>query len=187
MRPDPGGWVLPGVAGGLLALSFPPLGPPFLVFLALVPLLAHIEDCPHGPAGRWRATRAGLITGGVYFGLQLYWFLLALLPRSALAVPAYLGAVLGLAGLVGAFGWATHAGRDGLRLPLAVRALILWTAIEWVQGHLGDLAFPWLGLGAALTPWPTLAGAADLVGGRGLTAWVAAVNGVLATVVLRLR
>jgi apolipoprotein N-acyltransferase len=177
--------VLPALAGGLLAASFPPLGPPPLVFIALVPLLVHIERCPDGPAGRWRATVGGLIAGAACFGLQLYWLLVALMRFSALAIPAYLGAVLVLAALVGVFAWATHLTRDRLGLPLAVRTLVLWTALEWARGNLGDLAFPWLGLGAALSPWPVMAGAADLVGGRGLTAWIGAVNGLLATATLR--
>ena len=186
MRPGARDWVLPGLAGGLLAFSFPPWGPPLLVFFALVPLLVQIERCPDGSTGRWRATVAGLVAGATCFGLQLYWVLFALVRYSALAVPAYLGAVLVLAALVGVFGWATHLVRERFGLPLVARTLVLWTGLEWIRGHVGDLSFPWLGLGAALTPWPEIAGAADIVGGRGLTAWIAATNALLATATLRI-
>nr|NIP82285.1 apolipoprotein N-acyltransferase [Gemmatimonadota bacterium]NIQ58027.1 apolipoprotein N-acyltransferase [Gemmatimonadota bacterium]NIU78210.1 apolipoprotein N-acyltransferase [Gammaproteobacteria bacterium]NIX47199.1 apolipoprotein N-acyltransferase [Gemmatimonadota bacterium]NIY11575.1 apolipoprotein N-acyltransferase [Gemmatimonadota bacterium] len=92
-----------------------------------------------------------------------------------------------LTGLVGAFAWAVHYTRDRLGLPLVLLAALFWPSLEWIQAHLGDLAFPWLGLGTALAPFPRLAGAADLVGSRGLTVWIAAVNGLLADGVIRSR
>lgn len=178
---------LPVLAGVLLALSFPPFPVPLAIFGGLVPLLLFIAERPPGGAGRWQATRGGVVTGVVYFGIQLYWMAVALLRYSALAIPAYLGIVLVLAALSGAFAWAVHVTRDRLQLPLPLLAAIFWTALEWLQAHLGDLAFPWLGLGTALAPVPTLAGAADLVGARGLTFWIAGTNGLIAAIILRHR
>lgn len=160
---------LPILSGALLALAFPPARLLVPAFIGLVPLVLFIVGQPPGPVGRWTATRAGLITGVVYFGAQLYWIAVALLRYSVLAVPAYLGMVLVLAGLTGGFAWAMHYTHQRLDIPLPLSTAVFWTLLEWVQAHLGDLAFPWLGLGAALTPFPTLAGAADLVGSRGLT------------------
>ena len=177
----------PVLAGVLLALSFPPFPLPLLVFLGLVPLLLFITEQEPGPAGRWNATRGGITFGVVYFGIQLYWVAVALLRYSILAAPAYLGLIALLAALAGAFAWAVHFTRERTELPLALLVAIYWTMLEWVQGHLGDLAFPWLGLGAALTPTPTLAGAADLAGALGLTVWIAAVNGLVATIILVVR
>ncbi|MGK7312233.1 MAG: apolipoprotein N-acyltransferase [Candidatus Longimicrobiales bacterium M2_2A_002] len=187
LAPPKGERALPLLAGGILALAHPPVELLLPAFIGLVPLLVFIADRPPGPAGRWSATRAGLLTGAVYFGIQLYWFFVALVFHSVLAVPAYLGIVAVLTGLTGAFAWAVHYTRERLGLPLALAATLFWPALEWTQGHLGDLAFPWLGLGAALAPFPALAGAADLVGARGLTVWIAAANGVLATLLLRYR
>lgn len=179
-----GAAVLPVLSGLLLAVSFPPFPLTPVVFLGIVPLLLYIAERPAGARGRWEATRGGIITGVVYFGVQLYWMATALLRYSLLAIPAYLGAVLVLAGLAGGFAWAVHLTRDRLRLPLPVAAAVFWTSMEWVQGHLGDLAFPWLGLGTALAPVPMLAGAADLVGALGLTLWIATINGLLASALL---
>lgn len=177
---------LPVLSGVLLALSFPPARLLVPVFVALVPLLLFIASRPDDPGGRWSATRGGIVTGVVYFGLQLYWIAVALIRYSVLAIPAYLGMVAVLAGLTGAFAWAIHFTRQrpGVQLPLAVTVAVFWTMLEWTQAHLGDLAFPWLGLGTALAPFPTLAGAADLVGARGLTFWIAGVNGLIASIVL---
>lgn len=179
--------MLPVLAGVLLALAYPPA--PFLlpVFVGLAPLLVFIGERPPGAAGRWSATRAGLVMGTVYFGLQLYWLPVALAHRPVLALPAYVLTVLVLAGFTGAFGWAVHYTRQRLGLPLVLLAALFWTTLEWGQGRVGELSVPWLGLGYALAPFPRLAGAADLVGVRGLTLWIAAVNGLLAMAIIRYR
>src|SRR5690606_25846245 len=106
---------------------------------------------------------------------------------SALAIPAYLLTTAALAGSVAVVAWLLHFVREHARVPIIVAAPVLWTAAEWVQGNLGDLSFPWLGLGTSLAAFPVLAGAADLVGARGLTFWLAAVNALLADAVLRAR
>ncbi len=187
LLPARGERALPLLSGALLALSYPPLRMVVAPFIGLVPLLLFIAERPGGAEGRWAATRAGLLTGVVYFGLQLYWLAVALIYYSKLAIPAYVGTVLVLAGFTGAFAWAVHYARERLGLPLALGATLFWPALEWMQGHLGDLSFPWLGLGTALAYLPRLAGAADLVGARGLTVWLAAINGMVATLVLRYR
>jgi apolipoprotein N-acyltransferase len=125
--------------------------------------------------------------GAVYFGLQLYWIAAALLPRSILGLPAYLLSVGVLAGMAGAFAWAVHFTRERIGLPIVLGTALFWTTLEWVQARAGDVAFPWLGLGHALAPFPILAGAADLVGARGLTLWIAAINGLVAVAIVRLR
>jgi apolipoprotein N-acyltransferase len=186
--PPPGERALPVVAGVLLALAYPPARLLVPALVGLVPLLVFIAERPAGPGGRWSATRAGALTGVVYFGAQLYWLAVALLPESpALAIPAYLLFVGVLAGFTAAFAWGLHYTLERLGLPLALLAALLWTTLEWTQGRLGDLAFPWLGLGHALAPFPRLAGAADLVGARGLTLWLAGINGLLAMAAVRHR
>ena len=185
--PPRGERLLPILSGVLLVTAFPPF--PLLLpsFIALVPLLVFVAERPPGSAGRWAAGRGGFIAGLVYFGLLLYWMVVALVFYSALAIPAYLLTTTILAGFVGAFAWLLHFVREHARVPLVIAAPVFWTAAEWVQGNLGDLSFPWLGLGTSLTAFPVLAGAADLVGARGLTFWLAAVNALAADAVLRAR
>lgn len=183
-----GSWMAPLASAILLVVSFPPFALLLPPFVALVPFLVFVAGRPAGVAGRREAARAGLLLGIAYFGLLLYWLAIALLPDSRLAIPAYALAVLVLAGFTTAFATGLHYVRERLpAVPLPIAAALLWTAVEWVQGHLGDLSFPWLGLGTALAPFPRVAGAADLVGARGLTFWVALVNGSLAAAVLELR
>lgn len=188
LMPPKGERLFPGLAGLLLVLSFPPFSVPALPFVALVPLLVFIAERPDTASGRWSATRAGFTAGLVYFGLLLYWLVVALIYYSALAIPAYVLTTLVLAGFTAVFATALHRVlSSSVGVPLALAAALLWTALEWAQGHLGGLSFPWLGLGSALSAFPRLAGAADLVGARGLTFWLALVNGFVATAVLAAR
>jgi apolipoprotein N-acyltransferase len=187
LLPPRGERLAPLLSGLLLVLSFPPfrlLVPPFV---ALVPLLLFIAERAPGRQGRWEAIRAGYFAGLVYFGLLLYWMLVALVYYTALAIPAYVLTVLILAGFVASFAGALHYVLERTPVPLALAAGLLWTAFEWLQGHLSDLSFPWLGLGTSLAAFPRLAGAADLVGARGLSFWLATTNGLIAMVVLQAR
>ncbi|HUG41974.1 MAG TPA: apolipoprotein N-acyltransferase [Longimicrobiales bacterium] len=187
LAPPRGERALPVLAGALLALAFAPAAFLLPSFVALAPLLVFIAERPAGAAGRWSATRGALATGAVFYGLRLTWILVALGDRSALAVPAYLLTVLLLAATLGLFGWAVHHVRQHLTIPLPLLAAVLWTGLEWAHAAAGPLAFPWLALGTSLAPFPRLAGAADLAGVRGLSFWLAAVNGAVAVLVLRAR
>lgn len=181
LLPPRGHRLLPLVSGLLLVVSFPPFALLVPPFIALVPFLVYLAELPPGAEGRWAATRAGYLLGVVYFGLLLYWLIIALIYYSVLAIPAFLGTVLVLAGFTAFFAWGVHFVRERMpAVPIALSAALLWTALEWLQGHLGDLSFPWLGLGSSLTAFPRVAGAADLVGARGLTFWLVLVNGLLA-------
>lgn len=166
-------------SGTLLTLSFPPfhlLVPPFV---ALVPWLVHLADLPPAAEGRGAAIRSGFWLGVVYFGLTLYWLFTALVWYTPIALVGYLLTVLILSGMWAAAACVLHSARAS-GWPLWLAAAVAWTAAEWLQGHLLDLAFPWLGLGTSLTAFPWLVGAADLVGARGLSFWLVCVNGLIA-------
>ena len=173
----------------LLAAGTPPALSPLVPFLALVPLAVHLARLPAGARGGADALAAGVLTGAVQHGWGLRW-----LPGTFAAVAGPLvglagsaAALAALAAITGAAAWACHrllvgpaSVSLGFALPLA------WTALEWILAHLPlGLAFPWAPLGLGLTRWPELLGIAELVGVGGVTAWLAAVNGLLAAAVLR--
>ena len=171
---------LPVVSGILLTLSFPPfhlLVPPFL---ALVPYLVFVAGCsPDRSGGRsvWRAT---FWMGVVFYGTLLYWLFAALVYYTWLSLLGYLIAVIVLSTFLAVAGWATHLLRSRRGIPFWVLLPLFWTTAEWLRAQLGHLAFPWLGLGHSLTGFPALVGFADIVGARGVTVWLVAVNGLLA-------
>ncbi len=185
--PPRGERLYPLLSGLLLAISFPPFRPLLAPFVALAPLLVFIETRAPDADGRWAAARAGFWAGLLYFGVLLYWLIVALIYYSKLAIAAYVLTVFVLGLFTAAFASGVHYLRARRIAPLWVVGPLLWTTLEWVQGNLGDLAFPWLGLGSSLASYPILAGGADLVGARGMTLVVALVAALVAEAILRSR
>lgn len=140
---------------------------------------------PADALGRASAQRGALVFGTLYFGLVFYWVLVALVWFTTLAIPAF-AAALGLIVVVTAVVFSLfHHALHGLRVPVWLGLPVVWTGLEWVRAHLPDtLAFPWLGLGTSLTAFPEVVGIAEVVGARGVTFWLALVNGLFAAAVL---
>ncbi len=184
--PERGDRLLPALSAFLAVGAFPPFHLLIPSFVALVPVAVWVADQNRGTAS-FRVFQGGVWFGMLYFGLLLYWMPLALAAFTWWAFPAYLSVVLVLAMGAGGFTWALYRLREG-GVPLWVALPLTWTALEWLRAHApGDLAFPWLGLGTSLTGYPELVGAAELVGARGITLWLALLNGLLAEVVLAAR
>ncbi len=172
----------------LLAASFPPLHPLLLPFVGLVPFALWIHSLTPDRDGRRAAVRGGLTFGVIYFGIVFYWILVALVWFTKLAIVAYLASVATLAGLAALFAWTLHRAVHGVGAPLWLALPVAWTAAEWFRAHWpSSLAFPWLGLGTSLSGFPELVGMAEIVGARGVTLWIALVNGLLASSMLRWR
>lgn len=175
------------VSGLLLTLSFPPFHLLLPPFVALVPWLWRLGTLPPGREGRDAALRTGFGLGLVYFGLTLYWLFAALVWYTVISLLGYLITVFILSCLTAGVAALVHAGGSRLRVPMWVIAPAAWTAAEWLQGHLFDVSFPWLGLGTSLTGFPWLIGAADIVGARGLTFWIVCVNALVAEALVAAR
>ncbi|NIR42551.1 MAG: apolipoprotein N-acyltransferase [Gemmatimonadetes bacterium] len=171
---------LPIASGILLTLAFPPFHLLAPSFVALVPWLVFVGRAPETDEGSASVRRATFWMGIVYFGTLLYWLFTSLVFYTWLSLLGYLITVLILAGILAVVGWGVHRARVTHGVPFWVSVPVLWTAAEWVQGHLGDIAFPWLGLGNSLTGYPALVGFAELTGTRGVTFWLALVGGLLA-------
>lgn len=169
----------------LLTLATPPFHLLFPSFLGLVPLALWVADLPGGHEGRREALRGGYLLGLVYFGATLYWIFVALVFYTGLAALAYALTVLILSALLALATLAMHETRTRLGWPLWAVLAVFWTAMEWTRAHMGDLSFPWMGLGDTLTGFPWLIGVADVVGSRGVSLWLLLVNGLVAQLVLR--
>ena len=136
-------WLAP-LAGGLAGLALPPLGWPWLLWIALVPL--------------WRLSWRGGALWGAAAVLVSHRWLLALHPLDWLGVPALLSAPLvvtlwlicgaAAALLVGL--WCALVQRAGpARLSTAFTAAWLWALVELLLAK-GPLF--WIGLGVAPLP-----------------------------------
>lgn len=171
---------LPVVSGILLAISFPPFHLLFPPFIALVPFLFFVSSCPASAEGSRSAARATFWMGVVYYGMLLYWLFTALVFYTWLSLLGYLITAVVLSGFLAGAGYSIHRLRYRHSMPFWISLPVFLVAVEWLRGHLGDLAFPWLGLGHSLTGFPQLIGFADVVGAHGVSFWLAAINGLLA-------
>lgn len=159
------GWpqfVLLSLAGALAGMALPPVGWPWLLWLALVPL--------------WSAgPRAGALWGGVAVLLSHRW-LLALHPLDWLGVPLPLSLPLAwllllsccAAGAVLVGVWCALVQRlDPRRPATALLAALLWGLVELVLAK-GPMF--WIGLGAAALPGDRPLAALAQLGGSPLLA-----------------
>jgi apolipoprotein N-acyltransferase len=171
-------WLLIGLAGVALAASYPPFRLPVLSFVAVIPAVLLLRDATGDPR---LAFRLGFRYGLIANGLVLYWMLVALWHFTAFAALGYVVTVFLLGVFTGGLFWLVTRTRVVVpALPLAIVFPLAWTALEWAVGHLGDAAFPWLGLGTSLADSRVLVQWADVVGARGVTVWLVWCNVLLA-------
>lgn len=184
--PEDGVWWI-AASGLLLGAAHPPFHLLVPSFVALVPFLVWVGRLPAGPEGRSRALRGGFYLGLLYFTLVFYWLVVALIYYTPLAILAFLFPVLIMSGFLALATLGMQQTVRRLGAPLWLAAPVFWTASEWARGHLGPVSFPWMELGATLSGYPRLVGAADLVGTRGMSFWLVLVNALLAVAWLRWR
>lgn len=168
-------WVLPAASGVLLAVAFPPFDVNQAAWVALIPLLVALENCPPG-----EAFRRGYIAGLTFFGLTVWWVV-----HVSWAAPVALVAALAL--YWGGSGWwfarwqQWRAGRDAVWCNLVVLVLGTagWAVLEWVRGKFLLGGFGWNTLGASQYRAVPLLQIAAVTGVYGVSALVCAVNWAL--------
>lgn len=168
------------LAGVLLGVAHPPFRLLFPSFVALVPFIVWHERLPATPEGARQARIGGFFLGLVFYTILFYWLLVALIYYTKWAIPAFLGPVLILSWFLAGMSGAIHQVRRRLGWGAWLVFPVFWTGNEWFRAHLADVAFPWMQFGDSLAYYPQIAGAADLVGSRGLTFWLVAVNTLIA-------
>ncbi len=133
----------------LLAFAFPPLNFNLLVFVALVPWLAHLRRIE--PVS---AVRSGYLFGALYFWFQMFWIVpfvhrwtgslfLAVLPWVVCGIIAGLFFALAAWLIKACFirGWT-------LVIPF------IWAGIEGFRAYIPGLAFPWGNMALPLWNYP---------------------------------
>ena len=159
-----------------LMLSYPPFPLPMLSFFAIIPAVLLIQQ-GIAEANPRAAFRWGWWYGLISNALVLYWMVVALWHFTPLSALGYLASIAVLGFLTAAMFWFVVRIRLTVpRVPLWVVFPLAWTALEWLVGHLGDVRFPWLGLGTSLADAPVLVQWADIAGARGVTLWLAWCN-----------
>jgi apolipoprotein N-acyltransferase len=147
-----------------------------LSFFAITPAVLLIRQAVTAADPR-RAFRWGWWYGLAANALVLYWMVVALWHFTPFSALGYLATVAILGLLTAVMFWFVVRLRLALPgVPLWVVFPVAWTALEWLVGHLGDVRFPWLGLGTSLADAPVLVQWADIAGARGVTLWLAWCN-----------
>jgi apolipoprotein N-acyltransferase len=125
--------------------------------------------------------------GLAFWGFSLVWVPLEVGSHFSWALPAYGLLLLLLGGLSALFAWWVHRLHHWAGVPLPLAVPLAWVAVEWIKANFPlGLAFPWLGLGVALAPWPDLLGLAEWTGERGVTFWLALASGWAGAEMVRL-
>ncbi|MFH1230689.1 MAG: hypothetical protein V1709_04245, partial [Planctomycetota bacterium] len=163
-------FVLAGLSGVLLLLSFPPFAYGIFGWLALVPLLVAIFSSPS-----WKvAGLSGLITGLVFYtaSLSFFWeifgvFGLILSNVLSIYIAIFAISVWLLVNRIG-------LGKSFFFVP------VFWVGIELFRSELYFLRFPWLGIGYSQAPYNVLIQICDIVGVYGLSFVVLSVNALIA-------
>ena len=164
----------------LFALAFPPVPLLVPVFICLVPMAVGIARQADDSGTLRGAARIGFWFAIVGYGSALYWIAGALSLFTKLAILGFVAAIVWLGIMVSIVAMSLYAARRATGLPLAIVLPVVWTAGELVLAHFPDLSFPWLPLGLSTVQAPALAQFAEVSGVRGVSFWIAAVNGLLA-------
>jgi apolipoprotein N-acyltransferase len=155
----------------LLTLAFAPVGQFYLAWVGLAPwliLLAEAKSQKSAFFWSW-------IAGTAFFIANMWWMSYISWP-GMMALMIFCGLYWGLAALVIRGAGLLHGGILGGVLGIAV----VWTAFEWLRGIIFT-GLPWLYLGYTQTPILAMCQVADIAGAYGVTFWVVAVNGLVAT------
>ena len=164
-------------SAALFAVAFPPFNLVLPALLCLVPITVMVTHAADREGHAWQAARAGFWFGFIGYGANLYWIAVALLLYTKLALLGYVASLIWLAPVIGATMCALYFARKLTGWPMAILLPVVWTASELALNYLSDLSFPWLPLGLTVAHVPLLVQVADLSGVRGVTFWIAAVNG----------
>ncbi len=173
MKSDRTHMLLAAVSGLLLTASFPKIELDWLIWIALVPLLAALADL-----SARESFRIGFIAGLVHYLTLLYWVVPVM--RTYGYLPWYLSvAILFLFAAVLALFPAVFSmtlaavGRTPMRCIVAIP--LIWVALEYVRTFIFT-GFPWALLGHTLYLREHLIQIADLFGAYGVSFLIALSN-----------
>ena len=172
-------WILAGISGILLILSFPSFNLFPLGWIGLIPLLIALQTTPS-----WKsAFLHGYLSGAIFFIGLVYWITLLypfanifLTTFACLLLASYLAVYVGLFGvLLRAIPWKSG-------LPCIFMATAIWTGLEWVRSWFLS-GFPWGSMG--YSQWNNLPAIqiASITGVHSVSFMVVLLNATIADII----
>ena len=171
-------WILAGISGILLTLSFPSFNIFPLAWISLIPLLIALQST----SSRKSAFLHGYVTGAIFFVGLVYWIAL-LYPFANIFLTTF--ACLLLAGYLAVYFGVFSALLYGLPwqsgLPFIFIVTAIWTGLEWVRSWFLT-GFPWGSMG--YTQWNNLPAIqiASITGVHGVSFIVVLLNATIADI-----
>ena len=172
-------WILAGLSGILLLLSFPSFNLFPLGWIGLIPLLIALQST----SSRKSAFLHGYLTGAIFFLGLVYWITLLypfanifLTTFACLLLASYLALYVGIfSALLYGLPW-----KSGLPSILIVTAI--WTGLEWVRSWFLS-GFPWGSMG--YSQWNNLPAIqiASITGVHGVSFIVVLLNATIADII----
>ena len=171
-------WILAGISGILLLLSFPSFNLFPLAWISLIPLLIALQS-----TSSWKsAFLHGYLTGAIFFLGLIYWIaLLYPFANIFLTAFAYLLLAAYLAVYAGIFSALLHGLPWKSGLPFIFIVPAIWTGLEWVCSWMVT-GFPWGSMG--YTQWNNLPAIqiASITGVHGVSFIIVLLNATIADV-----
>jgi apolipoprotein N-acyltransferase len=175
-----GDWLLILAGSALLTIAYPPFHLFVPSFVCLIPAIWLIQNGVSEPRPLRRNLVQGFWFGLISNGFVIHWMVVALWRFTQLSVLGYAATITILAGYAAVMfalvGWMMRKAK----ISILITFPILWTAMQWVVAHQGDIRFPWMGLGSSLTHYTTVVQIADVVGAQGVTFLLVLANTALA-------
>ncbi len=164
--------ILYAIIGGVFfSASQPPHYTSFLAWFCLVPLFISLK----GKSCRG-AFLLGYLWGFTSNLISLYWIAIPTLPGMIAAVV--------IASLYNGFFGLGFCFLERRSYTIALAASpILWTGMEFLRGY-GQLGFPWMDLGYSQGVYRIIIQMADVVGHRGISFWIVALNSLIIGIII---
>jgi len=159
------------IGGVFFSASQPPHWTAFLAWFCLVPLFLALKGKSYQGS-----FMLGFIWGFTSNLISLYWIAIPTLPGMIAAI-----IIATLYNALFALGF-TFLQRRSYLIALA-GAPILWTGMEFLRGY-GQLGFAWMDLGYSQGIFRVIIQIADLVGHRGISFLIVAVNALIVAVII---
>lgn len=179
--------ILPVLCGILVWASFPKLNQGYLAWVALIPLILHLDRVERITS----AFLGGLVAGTVQFLGLLYWIPRVLTHYGGLPAPGAWVLFVLLAAALGCFPAVACAltrfciNRCGSGFLLVFAPA--WISLEYLRSKIPFGGFPWLMIGYSQTDYRSLIQIADVAGVYGVSFLVVWINIAIVWLVLRRR
>jgi apolipoprotein N-acyltransferase len=161
-------WLLAGLSGAMLSVSFPPLSFWPAAWVALVPLNWAILECPDVQS----AANLGAFCRLLFYDVSLHWLSKVFGPMAAAFWCVYALFIAAHAALIKRLSSEPRLTERAGGIAWAAVIAVAWVGVEYFRAEVWPLRNSWLALGYSQIPDKPMLQAASAVGLYGLSGLV---------------